>query len=56
MVLHKEYRKPQCIKKVGIVLSIKRPFEATQSYLIDTQKYNENCYLITAWFANETNK
>ena len=36
MVLHKEYRKPQCIKKADI----KHPFEATQSYLTDTQKYN----------------
>ena len=41
MVLYKEHRKPQCIKKAGIVnIDIKRPFEATQSYLIDTQKYN----------------
>ena len=41
MVLQKEYRKPQCIKEAGInCVDIKRPFEATQSYLIDKQKYN----------------
>ena len=43
-------------KKRGHCVDIKRPFEATQSYLIDTQKYKKNCYLITAWFAHETNQ
>ena len=38
MVFHKEYRKPQYIKKGWYCVDIKRPFEATQSYRIDTQK------------------
>ena len=42
------------MKNIGNLKAFKwRPFEATQSYLIDTQNYNYNCYLITAWFAHK---
>ena len=55
MILRKEYKKPQCIKKAGIVLTENVHLNPLKVILL-THKNIIKMYLITVWFAHETNK